>query len=583
MPIAFLLKFKRPPDKRGFAAVVSVLIVLSTILIVVGAISVITFAQQKITRNSALSAQAYYAADSGIEDCLYRVIKGKKYQASNSLTIASSTAAISISDAGGQTIIRVNGEQANRWRNLQVKLEINAEDISFHYGVQIGEGGLTMNNSSSILGNLYSNGPVQGFNNASTSGDIFVASTPAAVDQQWTIYNTGFTFGQQGNQIDAAQSFMPTISDRLTKVSLYLKKHASPGNKTIRILTDNNNKPSKTLVASGAYGTLTTSQISQQNYGWIDVTIDTPPQLTAGTKYWIVVDASADYNNYFFWGADSTDGYSSGTGKYSPNWNASSPNWYSINDDLDFKVYLGDLPNVLSGIHVGGNAHANTITNCVVNHDAYYQTISDSVVNGTSYPGSPDPSAETMPISDNNIADWKAEAEAGGVISSYSLSGSDTASLGPKKINGNLTLSNQSDLTLTGTLYVTGNISLTNSAKLRLGTNYGEMSGVIIADGQISVANSATFYTNDSGAYILLLSTKTGDAISIANSASAVIFYASAGNVNVSNSATLKEVTAYQITLGQSAQVIYESGLASAKFSSGAGASWLVSDWQEIP
>ena len=583
MPIAFLLKFKRPPDKRGFAAVVSVLIVLSTILIVVGAISVITFAQQKITRNSVLSAQAYYAADSGIEDCLYRVIKGKKYQASNSLTIASSTAAISISDAGGQTIIRVNGEQANRWRNLQVKLEINAEDISFHYGVQIGEGGLTMNNSSSILGNLYSNGPVQGFNNASTSGDIFVASTPAAVDQQWTIYNTGFTFGQQGNQIDAAQSFMPTISDRLTKVSLYLKKHASPGNKTIRILTDNNNKPSKTLVASGAYGTLTTSQISQQNYGWIDVTIDTPPQLTAGTKYWIVVDASADYNNYFFWGADSTDGYSSGTGKYSPNWNASSPNWYSINDDLDFKVYLGDLPNVLSGIHVGGNAHANTITNCVVNHDAYYQTISDSVVNGTSYPGSPDPSAETMPISDNNIADWKAEAEAGGVISSYSLSGSDTASLGPKKINGNLTLSNQSDLTLTGTLYVTGNISLTNSAKLRLGTNYGEMSGVIIADGQISVANSATFYTNDSGAYILLLSTKTGDAISIANSASAVIFYASAGNVNVSNSATLKEVTAYQITLGQSAQVIYESGLASAKFSSGAGASWLVSDWQEIP
>jgi len=583
MPIAFLLKFKRPPDKRGFAAVVSVLIVLSTILIVAGAISVITFAQQKITRNSALSAQAYYAADSGIEDCLYRVIKGKKYQASNSLTIASSTAAISISDAGGQTIIRVNGEQANRWRNLQVKLEINAEDISFHYGVQIGEGGLTMNNSSSILGNLYSNGPVQGFNNASTSGDIFVASTPAAVDQQWTIYNTGFTFGQQGNQIDAAQSFMPTISDRLTKVSLYLKKHASPGNKTIRILTDNNNKPSKTLVASGAYGTLTTSQISQQNYGWIDVTIDTPPQLTAGTKYWIVVDASADYNNYFFWGADSTDGYSSGTGKYSPNWNASSPNWYSINDDLDFKVYLGDLPNVLSGIHVGGNAHANTITNCVVNHDAYYQTISDSVVNGTSSPGSPDPSAETMPISDNNIADWKAEAEAGGVISSYSLSGSDTASLGPKKINGNLTLSNQSDLTLTGTLYVTGNISLTNSAKLRLGTNYGEMSGVIIADGQISVANSATFYTNDSGAYILLLSTKTGDAISIANSASAVIFYASAGNVNVSNSATLKEVTAYQITLGQSAQVIYESGLASAKFSSGAGASWLVSDWQEIP
>lgn len=584
MPIAFLSKFKKLSAQKGFAAIVSVLIILSTILIVVGAISVITFAQQKITRNSVLSAQAYYAADSGIEDNLYRIIKGKKYQATNSLSVASSTAAISISDAGNQIIIRVNGEQTNRWRNLQVKLEINAEDVSFHYGVQIGEGGLTMGNNSSVIGSIYSNGPVQGFGNASTSGDIFVASAPVAIDQQWTIYNTSFTFGRQGNQIDAAQSFVPSISDRLTKISLYLKKHDSPGNKTVRILTDNNNKPSKTLVASGAYGTLNTSQISQQNYGWIDVAMNTPPLLSAGTKYWIAVDTSADSGDYFLWGEDDDDGYSSGTGKYSPDWNASSPSWYSINGDLDFKVSLGDLPNTLSGVHVGGNAHANTITDCVVGHDAYYQTISGSTVGGTSYPGSPDPSAETMPISDSHIADWKAEAEAGGVHNgNYTLTNGAIDSLGPQKIVGDINISNNADLTIAGTVYVTGNINLSNGAKLRLGANYGNLSGVVLTDGLISVSNNCVFYTNGTGTYLLLLTTKTGSAINISNNANTVIFYASNGAVNISNNAILKEVTAYQISLSNGAQVIYESGLASAKFSSGAGASWLVSDWQEVP
>jgi len=151
-----------------------------------------------------------------------------------------------------------------------------------------------------------------------------------------------------------------------------------------------------------------------------------------------------------------------------------------------------------------------------------------------------------------------------------------------KKIDGDLNVSNNADLTITGTVYVTGNIVISNGAKLRLGGNYGSLSGIVLADGSINITNNSVFYGNGAGTYLLFLSNKTGTAITIGNNANTVIFYASRGNVNISNNAILKEVTGYQITLSNGAQIIYESGLASAKFSSGSGAGWAIESWKEV-
>jgi len=568
----------------GFAAIFSTLIVLTIVSVIVAGVAAIVLTGQKIARNAVQSAQAFYSAEAGVEDNLYRIIKGKKYQAGNNLAVGSATAAINISGAGNQKTIRVEGEQSDHFRNLEVKLDVSTADISFFYGVQVGEGGLTMNNNSTVSGSVYSNGPVQGGgNNSIITGDAWVASIPAAINQEWTSSDSGFIFGRQLDQIDAAQSFIPSISDKLTKIGLYLKKTGSPSDKTVRVLTDNGGKPSKTLAGSSAYGTLSASQISQNSYGWINVTLNSSPLLQAGNRYWIVIDTAADNNDYFSWAKDSTDGYTDGTGNYSPNWNAGAPLWYAVGGDLVFKTWLGSTPNALSGISVGANAHANTITNCEITGDAYFQTISGSTVAGTQYPNSDDPPMEQMPISESNISDWQAAATAGGTLNGYTLTNFAVATLGPKKIIGDLTLSNGADLTLNGTLYVTGSINISNGAKLRLAAGYGENSGVIVTDGFISVSNNAVFYANGAGTYIMLLSTKSGDAINISNNANTVIFYASAGNVSIANNANLKEVTAYKITLANNAQITYESGLASAKFSTGTGAGWSISSWKEVP
>jgi hypothetical protein len=580
----FIYRFNRKSltGQLGLAALLTTILILAIGLAIALAISFIFLNEQKISRNFIKTAQAYYTAESGVEDTLYRIIKNKNYQAGNSLDVGGSLATINISDDSGQKIIQVSGDKDNRFRKLRVVLKTSSKDISFHYGIQVGAGGLTMNNDSQVTGSIYSNGPVQGANGAIITGDVWVASISPDLNQQSAVSDSDFIFGRTSPQIDAAQSFTPSSSDQLTKVALYLKKSGSPGNKTVRILTDNSDKPSKTLVGSGAYGTLYTSGISQSEYRWIEVILGTPPNLVAGTKYWVVIDASADSGNYFWWGRDSSDAYSGGTGKYSANWNASSPVWSPAGGDLGFKIWLGqELINTLSGVNVGNDAHANTISICNITRDAYFKTISGSTVGRTQYPGSPDSPMQNMPISDDEINEWKADATAGGVISGdYNLSNGNIASLGPKKINGNLNVSNEADLTITGTVYVAGNINISNDAKIRLGSSYGNLSGVLLTDGLVSISNDSVFYGNGTGTYLLLLSTRSGTAMNIANDVDMAILYASQGAINITDSA-LKEIVGYSIVLSNGAHVSYESGLASAKFSSGPGGSWVIDSWRE--
>jgi len=572
-------------NEAGFAAVLSTLIIMGIVVIIISGVSLTTILEQKITRNTVKSAQAYYAAESGIEDSLYRIISDKNYQATNNLEINNASATINITDVGGQKNIVVNGEEADRFRNLQVSLEVTAETFAFYYGAQIGEGGLTMGNGSSIQGSVYANGNIVGGNNTTITGDAWVGNAPTSADQQSQTADANYPFGQANPIIDVAQSFTAANSGQLTKISLYLKKVGSPTNRTVRLITNNSGSPSKTLVTTSSYGTLTASQVGQSSYGWIDITMITPPTITAGTKYWIVIDSFSDSDNYFIWGQDSSDAYAGGTGKYSLNWSASSPSWSSAGGDFAFRTWLGTTQNSLTHIAVGGDAHAAAINTCEIEGDAYYQTISGSTVNGTSYPGSPNPALENLPISDSNIADWKVEAEAGGVIEgNYTIDAGEEESLGPKKINGNLTISNGGQLTITGTVYVTGTINFYNNAEAKLGDNYGaNESGVLFADGAINISNNGIFTGNGANSYILVLTTKTGDAIGLSNNSDGAIFYASQGTINISNGVTIKGATGYKIALSNNASILYEEGLASTKFSSGSGGAWMINGWQEVP
>lgn len=250
----------------------------------------------------------------------------------------------------------------------------------------------------------------------------------------------------------------------------------------------------------------------------------------------------------------------------------------------DATVASATTTHSLSGIVVGGTASAHTLSNCTVGGDAKYQTISSCSVGGESYPDSPDAAALPFPISDAQIAQWETAAAAGGTIAGpYNVSG--TVTLGPKKINGDLTFANGATLYLSGPVWVSGNVTIANNATVRVSQALGTNGAALIADavgytatkGTISISNNVIVGGNGNpGSTLLFVSTNTGDsAIEVNNNASSVVLYAPYGVVEVSNGVRVNQITAYRVELENNAEIEYLSGLANASFSSGPGGSWM--------
>lgn len=255
----------------------------------------------------------------------------------------------------------------------------------------------------------------------------------------------------------------------------------------------------------------------------------------------------------------------------------------------------------VGGVHTNGSVYGHTISNSTIGGDAHYVNISGSTVSGILYPNSPDMSFGNMPISDDQISQWETDVSAS-VINSpcpYTIS-SANKTLGSVTINCDLIIKNSSTLTLTGPIWIKGNLTVNNSSIIKIDPSLGANSVAIIVDNpgnhltgsEVDFSNSVQFLgTGVSGSYILVISQNSSaenggneDAISIGNSVTGnLLLYASHGNIDIQNSVSLKEVTAYEISLKNSAQVIYETGLANLIFSSGPSGGYSIDIWQEVP
>ncbi len=243
---------------------------------------------------------------------------------------------------------------------------------------------------------------------------------------------------------------------------------------------------------------------------------------------------------------------------------------------------VSSISNVVVGTGTQGNATAPSVTNSTVRGTLYCQTGSgNNKACNTSFTV---PSAQTFPITDEEIAEWKAEAaEAGVFVGSKTLSGTENA-LGPMKIQGNLTLGIGAELKLTGTLWVTGNVILNNNAKIYLDSSYGTNEGMLITDGTASLANGSVLDgTGTEGSFIMILTTSSSNsAITLSNNTGAVILYAPNGTVQLNNNAQITQVTAKNLSLSNNATIEYEDGIIDATFTSGPSGGYEIRSWKEV-
>ncbi len=576
---------KRLPLPRARGYILLVVLIASAIAMTVTSAFFGYYASAVRAERQALAeAQALALAEAGIDAAVYGLNQDGNYSGESGTALGNGEFSVSVASIDGNTK-RVtatgfvpNSANPTALKTVQATVGINTSIVAFRYGVQIGEGGVTMGNGAQIIGNIFSNGNITG--GGTVTGDATVAiGSDATANQQMETQNASFNLGDVSARANVAQSFKPSVSAELVKIRLYMKKTGSPGDITIKIVADNNGKPSTTVLASG---TIPASLITG-SYGFADSTLDGTPLLVAEESYWIIAIASVSASDYFIWGRDSSGGYARGAAKYSSNWNAQNPSWSAITGDLGFEAYLSGAHTKIEGVTVGGDAWAYTLVDCTVAGDASYQTMSNCGIGGVQNAGAAITAPAPFPISEAQIADWEAIAEAGGTIPGpYTHSGPET--LGPKKIDGDLTIPINDALTLSGPVWVNGDITFGNGTTFSVSPGTGASGAILIADatgatatrGIIDLSNNVTISGNGgTNSFPMAISTNTGtNAIKLANNAQSAILYAPYGTVEVKNGGGANQITAYHLVLENNATITYVSGLQNASFSNGPGGSW---------
>lgn len=109
-----------------------------------------------------------------------------------------------------------------------------------------------------------------------------------------------------------AQGFKLNVSSTVTKVKLWLKKTGTPGGTdtvTLAIQSDSSGVPSGSAITNGTATSVDISDTITTSYSWVIFTFSTPPSLTAGTQYHLVLSGAFTVNssNYISWGIDNYD------------------------------------------------------------------------------------------------------------------------------------------------------------------------------------------------------------------------------------------------------------------------------------
>lgn len=167
---------------RGQAALIATMFLLAISLIIVFGASLMAARESRVARLNTNANASYFLAEAGVEDAFYRLQNAKNISAQEIITINGITATTDIMQAGSTRTVIAAGDASLSARKIKGVFEEMPGAGGFSYGVQIGAGGLVMENNSVITGNVYSNGNITGNGNPVITGDAIAAGTISSPD-----------------------------------------------------------------------------------------------------------------------------------------------------------------------------------------------------------------------------------------------------------------------------------------------------------------------------------------------------------------------------------------------------------------
>lgn len=170
------MKTPTPRTRRGQILLIA-LVFMAILLGISGTFISYVLLYAKSELRTVNDQQALALAEAGIDKAVYELNQSSAYTGETNTALGEGTFTTNVTTVDGNTR-RVtstgyipNSVSPIETKIIKVTVGINNSVISFRYGIQAGDGGFTMSNSSKIFGNVFSSGPVIGNNGNYVYGD----------------------------------------------------------------------------------------------------------------------------------------------------------------------------------------------------------------------------------------------------------------------------------------------------------------------------------------------------------------------------------------------------------------------------
>ena len=190
----------RQQKTRGAALLIFIVFFVLTSTLVVLGIGDGAYDDLVLYRTLESGKKSFYASESGIEDAIYRYRNGKNYSNSESFSVGGVSVLVTRTFVTDKYEFIARADDQNKIRKNEAGIIIG-DGVSFEFGLQGGNGGITQSNNSKVYGDVFSNGQVIGAGNATVYGDIVSAQTTGLVS---SIHATGSAWAHtiSGSQVD---------------------------------------------------------------------------------------------------------------------------------------------------------------------------------------------------------------------------------------------------------------------------------------------------------------------------------------------------------------------------------------------
>lgn len=168
-------------EQKGLIAIISLLGVTVVALSVISSLVVLSIGELKMSRAGGPLDNTYYAAEAGLNEALYRLIANPAPAVYNFVwgAIPVQAQVTANPDNPYQRIVRSRAsDPGGKVRTVQIIANTSSFAGGFDYAVQGGAGGVFLDNNSTVVGGIYSNGsilPASGGARGNVTGSAWAA------------------------------------------------------------------------------------------------------------------------------------------------------------------------------------------------------------------------------------------------------------------------------------------------------------------------------------------------------------------------------------------------------------------------